>query len=91
MHCRYRSYTASVIGWLMNMEELVQWELAGEAEELGEIPSVPFYPRQSPHEDGGSNRERQGRKTTTLWGITQLSFLLFLLKINEEDCDGLYK
>jgi hypothetical protein len=26
LRCQYRVYTASVIGWLMNVEQLVEWE-----------------------------------------------------------------
>jgi hypothetical protein len=31
-----RGYTASMIGWLMNVEQLVEWELAGETEAVRE-------------------------------------------------------
>jgi hypothetical protein len=33
---RYLKYITSVIGWLMNMEQLVEWKMAGETEVLRE-------------------------------------------------------
>jgi hypothetical protein len=39
---------ASMTGWLMNMEELVELELAGETEVLGEnLPQCHFVPYKS--------------------------------------------
>jgi hypothetical protein len=40
----------SVVGWLINMELLVEWELARETEVLGgNITQCFFYPPQIPH------------------------------------------
>jgi hypothetical protein len=37
-HCQYRYYIASMIRWLMNVKQSVEWKVAGETEVLGENP-----------------------------------------------------
>jgi hypothetical protein len=40
--------TASITGWLMNVEQLVKWELAGETKVLREnMPQSNFIPQKS--------------------------------------------
>jgi hypothetical protein len=64
-HCQYRSYIASMKGWLMNMEHLVEWKLAGETEVLGEnLPQFDVVHHKS--------RMTRGRIRTTVVG-SQLS------------------
>jgi hypothetical protein len=50
----------------MNVEQLVEWELAGETEVLWEnLPLVPLCPPQIPYEDPRSYPARRGRKPVT--------------------------
>jgi hypothetical protein len=41
---------AAMLGWLMNVEQLMEWELVEETEVLGEnLPHCQMYPPQIPH------------------------------------------
>jgi hypothetical protein len=49
--CQYPDCIALETGWLMYMEQLMEWELAGETEVLRRKPArVPFRPQQIPHD-----------------------------------------
>jgi hypothetical protein len=54
--CRYGDYIVEMIGWLINMEHLVEWELRGETEILGEnLPLCQFVHHRSHHGSFKSN------------------------------------
>jgi hypothetical protein len=48
MICQYQDYIASMIEWLMNMAQLVEWELTEETEILGvSLPQCHFVLHKS--------------------------------------------
>jgi hypothetical protein len=65
---KYRDYIASMIGWLMNMEQFMEWELAGETEVLWENQPQYHSAYHKSHmiwPDLTSNPHHRGGRPTT--------------------------
>jgi hypothetical protein len=60
---KYQDYTASMIGWLMNTEQLVEWELARETKVLGRTLLTLSTTNPTWYEPG-SIPGRHGRRPT---------------------------
>jgi hypothetical protein len=71
--CQYRDNIASMTEWLMNMEQLVEWKLAGDTEVFREdMPQYPFVQHKSYVTWDITRAIALGSRRLTAWAIMYL-------------------